>query len=115
MNVLHFRDGSTATFPTPPTIDLANQSVRTPAQADVPFSELKAVFFLIDDNETPRMDERPAGSFLAVEFFDGEVIRGFARYNPESPGFDLFPAEKGRNERVFVVASAVQSIEIERV
>lgn len=115
MNVLHFRDGSTRNFAEPPRIDIDRQIV-VPADpgSDVPFSELKAVFFLQDEAGADAESQR-AGSFLAVEFIDGELIRGFARYNPELPGFYLFPAENGRNERVFVVVAAVQSIEIEKV
>jgi len=115
MNVLHFRDGSTTDVVASPAIDLDRQVVVATGEqpAEVPFADLKAVFFLQDE---PRAQaDLPDGSFLAVEFFDGEVIRGFARYNPALPGFFLYPAEKGRNERVFVVTAAVQSIEIEKV
>lgn len=115
MNVLHFRDGSTSDFPTPPEIDMARKLVLTSGNVEFPFSSLKAVFFLNDEPRRDEPTERPTGSFLAVEFFDGEIIRGFARYNPSEPGFFLYPAEKGRNERVFVVAAAVQSVEIENV
>lgn len=116
MNVLHYRDGSTAEFSTPPTIDNDRQIVITGDgdAAEVPFSRLKAVFFLNDEQQSKDPAEPPAGSFLVVEFLDGEIIRGNAQYNPASPGFFLFPAEMGRNERVFVVASAVESIEIAR-
>jgi len=115
MNVLHFRDGSTEDFATTPVIDVERQIVLPAGDTgnSVRFEDLKAVFFL---NDEPRVDDsRPDGSFMAVEFYDGEVIRGFARYNPAQPGFYLYPAEKGRNESVFVVAAAVQSIEIEKV
>ena len=116
MNVLHFRDGSTADFESTPDIDMNREVVIADGdrREEVPFADLKAVFFLNDDR--PREgSERPEGSFLAVEFADGEVIRGFARYNPALPGFYLYPAEEGRNERLFVVTAAIQSIEIEKV
>jgi hypothetical protein len=118
MHVLHFRDGTTAEYSAAPTIDTDRQLVLLGGEhsSEVAFTELKAVFFLVDE---PRMKvadgPTTAGSFLAVEFLDGELIRGYARYNPASPGFFLYPAEKGRNERVFVVTGAVQSIEIEKV
>lgn len=115
MNVLHYRDGSTSDLATPPEIDMARKLILTSDRAEIPFSSLKAVFFLTDGPRPSESTERPTGSFLAVEFFDGEIIRGFARYNPAEPGFFLYPAEKGRNERVFVVAAAVQSVEIENV
>ena len=46
---------------------------------------------------------------------DGEVIRGKAHYNPERNGFFLFPADRSKNERVFVVNSAIASIEVEKL
>lgn len=81
---------------------------------EVSFSLLKAVFF-------PRVasrEETPAdagGSMLAVEFTDGEIIRGTAAYNPERNGFFLFPADRMKNDRVFVVNSAIASIEVEKL
>jgi hypothetical protein len=79
----------------------------------VPFSLLKAVFF-------PRMQpedslEAASGSTIAVEFTDGEVIRGVANYNPERNGFYLFPTDRSKNERIFVVNSAIVSIEVEKL
>jgi hypothetical protein len=118
MHVLHFRNGTTSQLDAPPNIDPQRQVVSTGSEpsTEVPFADLKAVFFLNDDRGTTEREVAPReGSFLAVEFFDDEVIRGFARYNPASPGFFLYPAEEGRIERVFVVAAAVQSIEIEKV
>ncbi|MGZ8869391.1 MAG: DUF6982 domain-containing protein, partial [Thermoanaerobaculia bacterium] len=50
-----------------------------------------------------------------VEFADGEVIRGTAHYNPERNGFFLFPADRSKNDRIFVVNSAIVSIEVERL
>lgn len=80
---------------------------------DVSFSELKAVFF---PRTTPEEQLEPAsGSTIAVEFADGEVIRGVAHYNPERNGFDLYPYDRSRNERIFVVSSAIVSIEVEKL
>lgn len=115
MHILHFRNGTTAQLATTPVIDPQRQVVVTGGEeGPVPFANLKAVFFLNDERSAEDLSPRE-GSFLAVEFFDDEVIRGFARYNPAQPGFFLYPAEEGRIDRVFVVASAVQSIEIEKV
>lgn len=81
---------------------------------EVSFTLLKAVFF----PRTPASEETPAdpgGSMLAVEFTDGEVIRGRASYNPERNGFFLYPGDRTKNDRVFVVNSAIASIEVEKL
>ena len=120
MNVLHYRDGSTERLESEPAIDEGREVIviEGVGSREVPFSNLKAVFGLRDETATdsaPLSGATPGGVFIVVEFFDGEVIRGRARYNPASPGFSLYPAEKGKNERVFVIASAVQSIEVDKV
>ena len=46
---------------------------------------------------------------------DGEVIRGVAQYNPERNGFFLFPLDRSKNDRIFVVNSAIVSIEVEKL
>ena len=80
---------------------------------DVPFSVLKAVFF---PQRAPDDSIEPAvGSQLSVEFADGEVIRGVAQYNPERNGFYLFPLDRSKNDRIFVVNSAISSIEVEKL
>ncbi|HEX7151818.1 MAG TPA: hypothetical protein VF618_10050 [Thermoanaerobaculia bacterium] len=114
--VLRYRDGRTERAQLAP-IDAAREvlSARRDdgSPFEVPFTELKAVFF-------PRvvsMDELEAasGMQLAVEFNDGEVIRGTAQYNPERNGFFLFPADRSKNDRIFVVNSAIVSIEVEKL
>jgi hypothetical protein len=79
---------------------------------DVPFGDLKAVFFPTR-SETHAYPE--SMSVIAVEFADGEVIRGNALYNPEKNGFFLYPHDRSKNDRVFVVNSAIVSIEVERL
>jgi hypothetical protein len=79
---------------------------------EVPFSEMKAVFYL---PTAPEPLEPATGSTIAVEFADGEVIRGVAQYNPERNGFFLFPYDRSRNERIFVVSSAIVAIEVEKL
>ena len=112
--VLRYRDGRTERAAIAP-IDVDRQvfSVsRDGAVAEVSFSELKAVFF----PQTSAKPEKEAdGSRLAVEFSDGEVIRGLAHYNPERNGFFLFPLDRSKNDRIFVVNSAIVSIEVERL
>ena len=113
--VLRYRDGRTE------RVTLVNTNVeqkiasirRDQATAEVPFSELKAIFFpRTNPEEEP---DTATGSTIAVEFADGEVIRGLAHYNPERNGFFLFPHDRSKNDRIFVVNSAIVSIEVEKL
>lgn len=113
--VLRYRDGRTE------RVDLApidhSREVFTVTREDgttgeIPYTDLKAVFFPHKDGAPL---EQAAGSTIAVEFSDGEVIRGLAHYNPERNGFFLFPLDRSKNDRVFVVNSAIASIEVERL
>jgi hypothetical protein len=114
--VLRYRDGRTERATLIET-DVDLQIVRVTrddgAKDDVPFSTLKALFFprAGGDGEL----EPPSGSTISVEFADGEVIRGVAQYNPERNGFFLFPLDRSKNDRIFVVNSAIVSIEVERL
>ena len=114
--VLRYRDGRTERATLVET-DVDQQIVRVKrddgADDELPFSELKALFF-------PRAGQDDAlepasGSTIAIEFADGEVIRGIAHYNPERNGFFLFPLDRSKNDRIFVVNSAIVSIEVERL
>jgi hypothetical protein len=113
--VLRYRDGRTDRA-TLDAIDAEAQIVRVHrdggARDEVSFGSLKAIFFP-RQGESPL--EEPAGSTISVEFADGEVIRGMAQYNPERNGFFLFPLDRSKNERIFVVNSAIVSIEVERL
>ncbi len=113
--VLRYRDGRTERVELAP-IDQSRQvfivTRESGEQTEIPYSELKAVFFPRQEN-VPL--EQPSGSTIAVEFSDGEVIRGIAHYNPEKNGFFLFPLDRSKNDRVFVVNSAIVSIEVERL
>jgi uncharacterized protein DUF6982 len=80
--------------------------------AEVPFAKLKAVFF---PQTVPVPAEPVDGSQLAVEFADGEIIRGVAHYNPERNGFFLYPLDRSKNDKIFVVNSAISSIEVEKL
>ena len=110
--VLRYRDGRTERVSLDP-IDPARE-VLTVRKDDgsieeVPFSQLKAVF-------VPRLStdesEPAAGLSLSVEFSDGEVIIGTAQYNPEKNGFFLYPQDRSKIDRIFVVNSAITSIEV---
>ena len=114
--VLRYRDGRTERAELIET-DVDQQLVRVKrddgSKDDVPFSTLKALFFPRDEREESL--EPPAGSTIAVEFADGEVIRGVAHYNPERNGFFLYPHDRSKNDKVFVVNSAIMSIEVEKL
>ena len=114
--VLRYRDGRTERASLEP-IDATHEIVRVRrddgSETEVPFKLLKAVFF---PRVTPDEHlEVPTGSTIAVEFTDGEVIRGMANYNPERNGFFLVPHDRSKNERIFVVNSAISSIEVEKL
>src|ERR1051326_1216534 len=81
---------------------------------EVPFSLLKAVFFPQTTAGTPK-PVTANGSTIAIEFTDGEVIRGIANYNPERNGFFLYPHDRSKNDRLFVVNSAIVSIEVKKL
>lgn len=83
------------------------------ATDDVPFVQIKALFFPRPSADAPL--EPASGSSIAVEFADGEVIRGNAHYNPERNGFFLFPLDRSKNDRIYIVNSAIVSIEVERL
>lgn len=114
--VLRYRDGSTERA-TLTAIDLDAQLIRVirdeGGDAEVPFSEIKAVFY--PRPATGDAVEPAAGSEIAVEFADGEIIRGTAHYNPERNGFYLYPLDRSKNDRIFVVNSAIVSIEVEKL
>lgn len=113
--VLRFRDGSTRRA-TLVRADIEREVINIDEggkAADVPFASLKAVFFPQANPDQHPTDAQ--GSQLAVEFADGEVIRGVAQYNPERNGFFLYPLDRSKNDRIFVVNSAIASIEVEKL
>ena len=115
--VLRYRDGRVERAAIEP-IDATHEvvvAIRDDGQrAEVPFEELKAVFFPQTNPDGPKTSTANA-STIAVEFTDGEVIRGMANYNPERNGFFLYPHDRTKNDRVFVVNSAIVSIEVEKL
>ncbi|HEY8132895.1 MAG TPA: hypothetical protein VII12_13515 [Thermoanaerobaculia bacterium] len=114
--VLRYRDGRTqrATLIKADTErEVINVSEDNGGTAEVPFRSLKAIFF--PQTAPEKQPEPAAGSQLSVEFADGEVIRGIAHYNPERNGFFLYPLDRSKNDRIFVVNSAISSIEVEKL
>ena len=114
--VLRYRDGHTERVSMAP-VDAQRQVLSIQREsgdrAEVPFDLIKAVFF--PQTTPPQAEGEDGGSRLAVEFADGEVIRGTAHYNPERNGFFLFPLDRSKNDRIFVVNSAIVSIEVEKL
>jgi hypothetical protein len=114
--VLRFRDGRTERAMLDP-IDATREMLIARhddgSSVEVPFSALKAVFF--PQTSPDEVLEPATGMQIAVEFNDGEVIRGTAQYNPERNGFFLYPADRSKNDRIFVVNSAIVSIEVEKL
>jgi hypothetical protein len=114
--VLRYRDGRTERVMLAP-IDATREVLivsRDDQPAEVPFSQLKAVFFPQTEPNGPRSTTANA-STIAVEFNDGEIIRGLANYNPERNGFFLYPHDRSKNDRIFVVNSAIVAIEVEKL
>jgi hypothetical protein len=82
--------------------------------------ELKAVFFVKDFDGNPQYNEqkqfaeggRPSGRKVEVTFADGEVLVGSTMgYDPQRPGFFLFPADPATNNlRVFVISVAASKV-----
>lgn len=117
--VLRFQGGKTERCMTSPDIDNAQQMVSCVREnnslAEIPFSELKAVFFLHDPGLEGVTEEAVTGKTIAVEFSDGEIIRGISsEFSPERNGFFMFPLDRSKSEKIFVVNSAIVSIEIEK-
>ena len=115
--VLRYRDGRTERAvlePIDPTREMLTVQRDDGGSGEVPFSDLKAVFFprTVPDDEAL---EPASGMQIAIEFNDGEIIRGTAQYNPERNGFFLFPSDRSKNDRIFVVNSAIVSIEVEKL
>lgn len=114
--ILRYRDGRTERAALEP-IDSTHELLRVHrddgSSDEVAFTLLKAVFFPRTVSEDQL--EPASGMEIAVEFQDGEVIRGTAHYNPERNGFFLFPHDRSKNDRIFVVNSAIVSIEVEKL
>jgi hypothetical protein len=111
--VLRFRNRETLRLDRDVEIDRDSRVVRVVDGDEIPFDDLKAVFFFRsgEDRATPE-----GGSDLTIEFDDGEVLHGIStEYNPTLSGFYLYPKGEDRVERVFIVSSAIVSIDVERL
>ena len=87
---------------------------------EIIIEDLKAVFFVKDfegnKNHQRKYDDAIAGGGrkIKVRFFDGETVVGYTlSYSPDRAGFYLTPADlQGNNERIFVVNSATEKVEL---
>ncbi len=125
--VLRYRDGFTVRGrlhgSVPPLGGCVELTTEEGERVEAPFHELKAIFFLKDPRRRQAQvelgggeyPEPPDSALTRVEFADGEIIRGRVQhFSVGDRGFFLFPtAVESNNERVFVVASAVASVDIE--
>jgi hypothetical protein len=113
--VIHYRDGRTVRGPLETELDPDTDTFHATVDGEsmeIAVNELKAVFFLRDPSGTDT--GHTTGSILAVEFFDGEVIRGRSSgFNPGRSGFFLYPADRSKIDKIFVVSSAVVSTDVE--
>jgi len=86
---------------------------------EVKVDTLKAVFFVRDFAGNPKYDERKRlmegekipGRMIEVTFRDGEILTGTTTgYDPNRPGFFLFPVDpKANNMKVYVVSGGVRT------
>jgi Family of unknown function (DUF6982) len=89
-------------------------------QIEVHIEDLKAIFFVKNyngakDHKKSYDDKVPGGGRkIQVKFLDGEIIVGYTTgYSPDRPGFYIVPADiKGNNERIFVVKTATEKVEM---
>lgn len=114
--------GSTLDFsPNKPSFHLFPVGTEPPGKAiEVAIRELKAVFFVRDFAGRPQYEERkrfadterPPGRKVEVTFKDGETLVGYTvSYDPQRPGFILFPADPASNNlSIFVVFAAARHV-----
>ena len=89
-------------------------------QIEVHIEDLKAIFFVKNydgakDHKKAYNDKVPGGGRkIQVKFLDGETIVGYTTgYSPDRPGFYIVPADlKGNNERIFIVKTATEKVEM---
>ena len=89
-------------------------------QIEVHIEDLKAIFFVKSydgskDHKKSYNDQVPGGGRkIQVKFLDGETVTGYTTgYSPDRLGFFVVPADlKGNNERIFVVKTATEKVEM---
>ncbi len=122
--VIHFKDGkiekgTTTDFsPRHPSFHILNLQ-EISHQVDT--SQLKAIFFVKDfGGRMEKMEKKvfPSkslpGKKVQVKFTDGEILFGYTQgYDPKRTGFFLLPVDaESNNERIFVILSSLEHIQI---
>jgi Family of unknown function (DUF6982) len=108
-------------LPTHPSFHVQPFDSSTSTDAvDISVRDLKAVFFVRDFLGDPNYQERKEifegakviGKVLEVTFKDGEIIVGSTlSYDPERPGFFIFPTDpEWNNLGIFVVSQFVSKV-----
>lgn len=89
-------------------------------KTEIQVEALKAIFFVKSfDGNHQRQDSygdklAGGGRKIKIKFKDGETVIGYTTgYSPDRFGFYMLPADlQGNNERIFVVKSATEAIEM---
>jgi Family of unknown function (DUF6982) len=86
----------------------------------VNIKDCKALFFVKDFEGDPKYNEKKefdptrnlGGRKIEVVFKDNETLIGMTQgYQPDRPGFFIFPADpKSNNDRCFVVSAATKKV-----
>ena len=107
-------------FPNKDRFHLHHAAKSSGEAVEVQIKDLKAIFFVQDFEGNAQYSERKSygegeraqGRKVEVTFADGEVLVGSTMgYDPNRPGFFIFPADpKSNNMRVFVVSSSVKKV-----
>ena len=130
--VVKFKDGkirkgwSTDFKPNKDTFHLHSVEEKNDKVLEIEISLLKAVFFVKDfkgdkNYKKVRTFEgqtkgTPSERRIIIIFRDGENFYGTTHsYNPERKGFFAYPIDpKDNNERVFIVAPAIESVKLQK-
>lgn len=115
--------GTTADFlPKKSLFHLAVGGVQSEEVQKIFMDNLKAIFFVKDFvgdkhyKETKEFSEcLTAGKRIRAMFRDGEIVFGYTHaLNLNQPGFFLVPTDpQSNNERIFIVFSALSTLEVD--
>jgi hypothetical protein len=107
-------------FPNKDRFHLHHAAKSSGESVEVMLKDLKAIFFVQDFEGNAQYSERKSygegeraqGRKVEVTFVDDEVLVGSTMgYDPNRPGFFIFPADpKSNNIRVFAVSSSVKKV-----
>ena len=107
-------------FPNKDRFHLHHAAKSSGESVEVMLKDLKAIFFVQDFEGNAQYSERKSygegeraqGRKVEVTFADDEMLVGSTMgYDPNRPGFFIFPADpKSNNIRVFAVSSSVKKV-----